>query len=161
MLNDYYEKLVRNAYRGVIRNILRDTQNSGLKKDQYFFISFTPSFPGVGVSDALKSAYPDEITIVLQHEFWDLKANESSFEVTLCFDGVNQHIVVPYTAITDFCDPSVDFSLELDPEDGIEEELDAFVTSIVNKSKEKKSPTPNHDDGATIISFDSLRTKKP
>ena len=93
--------------RGVIRTVLARIAKSGLPGDHHFYISFDTQSPGVLLSKRLKDKYPEEMTIVLQHRFWDLIVNEDRFEVKLTFDGIPERLVVPFAALKVFFDPSV------------------------------------------------------
>lgn len=114
-----YEGLAQEAMRGVVRKVLARTAKSGLAGDHHFYISFDTEAPGVSLSRRLKEKYPQEMTIVLQHRFWDLAVSEDRFEVKLTFDGIPERLVVPFEAIKVFFDPSVRFGLQFeDPGSG-------------------------------------------
>lgn len=116
-----YEGLAQEAMRGVVRKVLAGTAKSGLAGDHHFYISFDTEAPGVSLSRRLKEKYPHEMTIVLQHRFWDLAVTEERFEVKLTFDGIPERLVVPFEAIKVFFDPSVRFGLQFeDPNAGPE-----------------------------------------
>jgi hypothetical protein len=110
-----YDLLAQDALRSVVRRVLTDAARKGLPGDHHFFISFDTRTDGVRVSSRLRDQYPDEMTIVLQHQFWDLKVGEDGFEVGLSFGGVPEKLVVPFTAIKSFLDPSVQFALQFEP----------------------------------------------
>lgn len=107
-----YERLVDGALKGVVREALAVAARRGLPGAHHFYITFKTAHPGVELSDALLQRYPDEMTIVLQHQFWGLEANDDAFEVTLSFSGVSERLKVPYAALTSFVDPSVKFGLQ-------------------------------------------------
>ena len=114
-----YEGLAQEAMRGVVRKVLARTAKSGLVGDHHFYISFDTEAPGVSLSRRLKEKYPHEMTIVLQHRFWDLAVTEDRFEVKLTFDGIPERLVVPFDALKVFFDPSVRFGLQFeDPSAG-------------------------------------------
>jgi hypothetical protein len=115
-----YDLLTQQALRGVVRTVLTDTAEKGLPGDHHFYISFDTSAEGVGLSERLRGQYPDEMTIILQHQFWDLKVGEDEFEVGLSFGGIPEKLTVPFEAINGFFDPSVQFGLQF--EDVIEGE---------------------------------------
>jgi hypothetical protein len=116
-----YEGLAQEAMRGVVRKVLARTVKSGLTGDHHFYISFDTEAPGVSLSKRLKEKYPREMTIVLQHRFWDLAVTDERFEVKLTFDGIPERLVVPFAAIKVFFDPSVRFGLQFeDPNAGAE-----------------------------------------
>ncbi|GGC84118.1 SspB family protein [Chelatococcus reniformis] len=112
-----YDLLVQNALKGVVRKVLADTARDGLPPEHHFYISFRTDAPGTRVSNRLREKYPEEMTIVLQHQFWDLGVNEHTFEVGLSFSGVPERLLVPFDAITGFFDPSVQFGLKFDTKD--------------------------------------------
>ena len=109
-----YEALAQDAMRGIVRTVLLRAAKSGLPGDHHFYIAFDTQAPGVGLSRRLKEKYPEEMTIVLQHRFWDLAATDERFEVKLTFDGIPERLVVPYTAIRVFFDPSVRYTLQFE-----------------------------------------------
>jgi hypothetical protein len=109
-----YDLLAQEALRGVVRHVLADTAKYGLPGDHHFYISFDTAAEGVRISQRLREQYPEEITIILQHQFWDLSVNDESFEVGLSFGGVPERLVVPFAAIKGFFDPSVQFGLQFE-----------------------------------------------
>lgn len=110
-----YEQLQQDAMRGVVRAVLRQIAEAGrLAGDHHFYISFMTQAPGVILSKRLREKYPQEMTIVLQHRFWDLIVSDVRFEVKLTFDGIPERLVVPFTAIKVFIDPSVNFGMQFD-----------------------------------------------
>ncbi len=110
-----YDLLTQQALRGVVRSVLADTaQRGGLPGDHHFFIAFDTTHAGVRMPDRLRAQYPQQITIVLQHQFWDLKVGEEAFEVGLSFGGVPTKLTVPFDAITKFIDPAAQFSLQFE-----------------------------------------------
>jgi hypothetical protein len=110
-----YDLLAQQALRGVVRSVLVDAAKKGLPGDHHFYISFDTRADGVRMSDRLRKQYPEEITIILQHQFWDLIVGEDGFEVGLSFGGVPERISVPFQAIKGFFDPSVQFGLQFEP----------------------------------------------
>lgn len=109
-----YEALQQDAMRGVVRSVLQQTIKNGLPGDHHFYISFLTLAPGIILSKRLKEKYPHEMTIVLQHRFWDLIVNDERFEVKLTFDGIPERLVIPFAAIKVFIDPSVRFGLQFE-----------------------------------------------
>ncbi|MCB5177162.1 MULTISPECIES: SspB family protein [Microvirga] len=118
-----YDLLVQDALRGVVRKVLVDTAKDGLPGEHHFYISFRTDFPGVRLSNRLREKYPQEMTIVLQHQFWDLGVTEHAFEIGLSFSGVPERLLVPFDSLTGFFDPSVQFGLKFDSPDDEEEEI--------------------------------------
>ncbi|MDX2288026.1 MAG: ClpXP protease specificity-enhancing factor SspB [Hyphomicrobiaceae bacterium] len=114
-----YEALAQDAFRGIVRAVLQRAAKSGLPGDHHFYISFDTKAAGVMLSKRLKEKYPSEMTIVLQHRFWDLAVTDERFEVKLTFDGIPERLVVPFKALKVFLDPSVRYGLQFeDPEFG-------------------------------------------
>ena len=111
-----YAKLQQEAMRGVVRAVLQKIVKTGLPGEHHFYISFLTQAQGVILSKRLKEKYPTEMTIVLQHRFWDLIVSDDRFEVKLTFDGIPERLVVPFAALKVFIDPSVRYGLQFDEE---------------------------------------------
>jgi uncharacterized protein len=107
-----YDLLTQDALRGVIRTVLTDAATKGLPGEHHFFITFDTRAEGVEISPRLKATYPQEMTIVLQHQFWDLKVTEDDFEVGLAFNGIPERLHIPLKAVKAFHDPAVQFGLQ-------------------------------------------------
>ncbi|MGI6245148.1 MAG: SspB family protein [Pseudochelatococcus sp.] len=118
MTQDYirYDLHVQDALRGVVRKVLADVARDGLPGDHHFYITFLTRHPGVKLSSRVRARYPEEMTIVLQHQFWDLTVSETTFEVGLSFGSIPEKLVVPFEAMTGFFDRSVDFGLRFETE---------------------------------------------
>ncbi|CAN7293222.1 SspB family protein [Bosea sp. LjRoot237] len=112
-----YDLMVQDALKGVVRKILSEAGRDGLPGDHHFYITFRTTAPGVRLSQRLREKHPDEMTIVLQHQFWDLNVSDHAFEVGLSFSGVPERLLIPYDAITTFFDPSVQFGLKFETQD--------------------------------------------
>jgi len=112
-----YDLMVQDALKGVVRKILAEAGRDGLPGEHHFYITFRTTAAGVRLSQRLREKHPDEMTIVLQHQFWDLNVNEHAFEVGLSFSGVPERLLIPYDAITTFFDPSVQFGLKFETQD--------------------------------------------
>jgi hypothetical protein len=185
-----YDILAQEALRGVIRKVLGEVAKAGLPGNHHFFVTFLTGAAGVRISSRLHEKYPEQMTIVLQHQFWDLQVTDTLFEVGLSFGDVPERLVVPFSAIRGFYDPSVNFELEFDVE--VEETVgdnDQGITSIapipqVDKpklatpgakpkppAKTLKKPVKAADDKqdadgsgdkstASVVSLDSFRKKK-
>jgi uncharacterized protein len=110
-----YDLLVQDALRSVVRKVLADTARNGLIGEHHFNIAFKTQAPGVVAPAAIKSRFPDEMSIILQHEFWDLVVREDAFEVSLNFSRKPERLTVPFDSITGFTDPSVPFGFKLEP----------------------------------------------
>ena len=110
-----YDILVQQALRSMVRDLLAESgKNKGMPGEHHFFITFDTTAEDVRLSDRLRAQYPEEMTIVLQHQFWDLKVTDEAFEVGLSFGGVAERLVVPFEAIKAFADPSVQFTLQFE-----------------------------------------------
>ncbi|KRE16355.1 Stringent starvation protein B [Bosea sp. Root483D1] len=112
-----YDLMVQDALKGVVRKILSEAGRDGLPGEHHFYITFRTTAPGVRLSQRLREKHPDEMTIVLQHQFWDLNVSDHAFEVGLSFSGVPERLLIPYDAITTFFDPSVQFGLKFETQD--------------------------------------------
>jgi uncharacterized protein len=109
-----YDLLVQDALKGVVRKVVGDAAKNGLPGDHHFYVSFRTDFPGVRLSPRLREKYPEDMTIVLQHQFWDLAITEQALEVGLSFSGVPERLFIPLDALTGFFDPSVQFGLKFE-----------------------------------------------
>lgn len=109
-----YDLRIQDALRGAIRQILAEIGKDGLPGEHHFYITFRTDRPGVKLSNALRERYPKEMTIVLQHHFWDLVVSEHQFQVGLSFSNVPEKLVIPFAAMTGFFDPSVNFMLQFE-----------------------------------------------
>ena len=120
-----YDLMVERALRAVVRDSLEVAAAEGLPGDHHFYITFRTDFAGVEISESLRTRYAEEMTIVVQHQFWDLAVTEDYFAITLSFSGRPERLVVPYDAITAFADPSVRFGLQFESLFTTEDEDDA------------------------------------
>ncbi len=112
-----YDLLVQDALKGVVRKVLGDAAREGLPGEHHFYVSFRTDFPGVRLSTRMREKYPQDMTIVLQHQFWDLSVTEHTLEVGLSFSGVPERLLIPFDALTGFFDPSVQFGLKFELQD--------------------------------------------
>jgi hypothetical protein len=151
-----YDLMVQDALKGVVRETLRRVAKEGLPGEHHLYITFRTDRPGVELSPMLKSRYPQEMTIVLQHQFWGLEVTEEAFEVGLSFNRVSERLRIPFAAIRGFYDPSVKFGLEFQVEQG--ETVAGEAPAGLPAEAEVKAAT---DDGkpAEIVSLDSFRKK--
>ena len=157
-----YDVLLAEATRGVVRKVLAEVAKTGLPGEHHFFISFITKAPGVRISQRLLDQYPNDMTIVLQNQFWDLKVGETGFEVGLSFDDKPETLVVPFTSIKGFFDPSVQFGLQvtgataLPTEDEVAEATEPASLAI---AEAKNAPAANESPGEKVVSLDSFRKK--
>ncbi len=144
MTVDYirYDILTQDAMRSVVRTVLADAASKGLPGDHHFYISFDTRADGVVLSPRIKAQYPKEMTIVLQHQFWDLTVTNDRFEVGLSFSGIPERLVVPFRAIAGFADPSVQFVLQFAV--AVEEDEAAAVEGE-DAAAESARPPARHD----------------
>lgn len=130
-----YDLLVHDALKGVVRKVLIDAKD-GLPGEHHFYITFRTDFPGVRLSNRLRERYPQEMMIVLQHQFWDLNVTEHTFEVGLSFSNIPERLLVPFDALVAFSDPSVDFGLRfLGQQEGAPEEQTAGLAPAPETSR--------------------------
>lgn len=163
-----YDLMVENALRGVVRAALQEAATEGLPGEHHFYITFQTEHEGVHIPDRLKERYPEEMTIVLQHRFWDLEVGEDGFSVTLTFNEIPENLVVPYEAVTAFADPSVRFGLQFGNSIEADEEID-----LNNPLDEDMSEAPAQDGneqaaqaedlsesaGEKVVTLDQFRKK--
>ncbi len=152
----HYSELIDTAMRGVVREVLRKIHKTGLPGQHHFYITFYTNHPDVEVSESLKVRYPREMTIVLQHQFWDFAVEDTYFTVTLSFGGIPEKLVIPYAALAAFADPSIKFGLQFQTK----WDAAALPTSPLTYENESKTEPAEEDVGsAEIISLDAFRKK--
>lgn len=154
-MTDYigYEALSQAAMRGVVREALRRAKsNGGLPGEHHFYISFRTRAPGVKIAPHLVQRFPEEMTIVVQHQYWDLEVHDGHFEIVLKFSGVPQHLSIPLAAITRFVDPSVNFGLAFETQ-GKDTGVIAPATEVPAEADAQKVP------GETVVNLDAYRRK--
>jgi len=157
-----YENLVQESLRNVIKETLSTVAKDGLPGKHHFYVSFKTDYPGVDLPDYLREEYPDDITIVLQYEFWDLEVGEKAFNVTLCFNDVHERLTIPFGAVVSFVDPSVKFGLQFTPADV---DVDAELVQLDNPKKTRSTASDSEKQANTgegtnnIITLDAFRRK--
>jgi uncharacterized protein len=165
-----YDVLARDALRGVLRRVLNDAAAHGLPGEHHFFITFLSQADGVKLSPRLLAQYPEEMTIILQHQFWDLVVSEDRFEVGLSFGGIPERLVVPFSAIKSFFDPSVQFGLQFEPSEGTADvpatnlpavpAPSALAVPEVEPADEPTAEEPaKPSEGAEVVRLDRFRKK--
>ena len=159
-----YEKMVERALRSVVVDALLQVAEFGLPGAHHLYITFATDAPEVEIPDRLHEKFPEEMTIVLQHQFWDLTVEEERFMVTLSFNDIQERLVVPFAAIKAFADPSVNFGLQL-KFDG-EVEVPSPVTLEDDDPAEEASEPPAEGmseapdaDGDNVVTLDAFRKK--
>ncbi|MDA5195096.1 SspB family protein [Govanella unica] len=163
-----YDEMVQNALLGVVRKVMQDTAKFGLSGAHHFYIAFRTDHPGVDIPAFLKERYKDEMTIVLQNQFWDLKVEEEFFQVGLSFNRKPAILHIPFAAVTGFLDPSVEFGLQFQrqrPEDKADDEADALGLESDGVHKISADTTAPNDAGpasgeANVVALDAFRKKK-
>ena len=165
-----YDILAQEALRGVMRKVLNEVARTGLPGNHHFFITFMTGAPGVRISSRLRERYPEQMTIVLQFQYWDLKVTDHGFEVGLSFSDVPEKLEIPFAAVRGFYDPSVNFELEFDVKPPAEEDAAAdsedapAVLNVEHREPadaEEPKPEAAEKDGksADVVSLDSFRQK--
>jgi uncharacterized protein len=167
-----YDQLAQNALRGVVRDALRKVQKTGLPGEHHFYIAFNTKYPGVILSNRIAERYPREMTVVLQHQFWNLIITDDRFEVELSFDNIPEKLVIPFNSIKGFLDPSVQFGLQFEVVP-VEDQEQPETKRAAATRNEKNSEAPegassdkdNGDDPsageapAKVVSLDAFRKK--
>ncbi|ODT08085.1 MAG: hypothetical protein ABS58_04305 [Mesorhizobium sp. SCN 65-20] len=171
-----YDILAQEALRGVMRKVLAEVARTGLPGNHHFFITFMTGAPGVRISSRLRERYPEQMTIVIQFQYWDLKVTDTGFEVGLSFSDIPEKLEIPFSAVRGFYDPSVNFELEFEvkTEDAPADELPAKAEPVATmKPAERKSESkkkaeaaakepedePAAGKGADVVSLDAFRKK--
>jgi uncharacterized protein len=174
-----YDILAQAALRGVVRTVLADAAKKGLPGEHHFKITFNTTAPGVRLSDRMRARYPQDMTIVLQHQFWDLAVSETAFEVGLSFGGVPERVAVPFEAVTAFFDPAVQFGFQFETIEGaaaadasngpqaVEKTAPGAVRPAADEKKaealpapsEAEAPAPDHGTGGEVVRLDRFRKK--
>jgi len=179
-----YDILTQDALRRVIRKVLEEVQRTGLPGEHHFFITFSTAYPGVRLSTRMLERYPEEMTIVIQHSFWNLEVTDTAFEIDLSFDDIRERLRIPFDAVRGFFDPSVKFGLQFDvapapvrtePEaetapppalasrNEIARKSPAAAPARQKPAAEKPQKESEHapaESGAEVVSLDSFRKKK-
>ena len=166
-----YDLLTQQALRGVVRQVLADAAKKGMVGEHHFYISFDTQADGVRLSERLKAQYPEQMTIILQHQFWDLSVSDTGFEVGLSFGGIPEKLVIPFEALKGFFDPSVQFGLQFE-EVGTETEEAAGEAKKPALAPAAVAPAPvpaatpaegaaqpKPAPGAEVVSLDRFRKK--
>jgi len=153
-----YEKMVERALRGVVREAIERAAREGLRGQHHFYIGFATDMEGVAIPETLRSRYPQEMTIVVQHQFWDLEVGKDSFSVTLSFQKQLERLTVPFAAVRSFADPSVNFALEFAVPEG--EQANAAGVPAPLASVPPPAEKPAAEKGtADVVTLDSFRKR--
>ena len=153
----HYDALAQEALRGVVKAALkRAAAPGGLPGAHHFYVTFRVQAPGVSLPPDLSAKYPEEMTIVLQHQYWDLAPGETFFSVMLKFGGQPKKLSVPYAAITRFYDPSVQFLLQFEPPAGEDQDEAPALAAVDTGADEADGP---QGDAPKVVSLDKFRKK--
>jgi hypothetical protein len=166
-----YEKMVENAMRGVVRNALQEVSENGLPGDHHFFINFKTDDPDVEMPAHLRAQHPNDIAIVIQHQFWNLLVDDVGFSVDLAFGGKREHLYIPFASLISFVDPSVEFGLQFarEPAEALSPpDQDPMLPapqgaeareSAEPDAAENAAPAPETEDARNVVSLDQFRKK--
>ena len=167
-----YEMLVEDALRSVVRSSLRIVENIGLPGETHFYISFITSYDGVELDESLRAKHPEQMTIVIQHQYADLQVSDDHFSITLFFSGKPSPMIIPFQAVTSFNDPSVGFGLQFGMLDNDDDDDVLSVNDASNEAAAKirdrdniskhdgKDGEPDNEKIAKVVSLDTFR-KRP
>ncbi len=156
-----YDLLTQQALRGVVRTVLADVAKKGLPGDHHFFISFNTGAEGVRISERLRAQYPQEMTIILQHQFWDLTVSEDGFDVGLSFGGIMEKLSIPFDAINGFFDPSVQFGLQFENVAEGQAQGQSKPANPLNSSLEKSPEKPPKKKRPLLTDAAPAKTEMP
>jgi hypothetical protein len=177
-----YDILVQEALRAVMRKVLMEVARTGLPGNHHFFITFMTTAPGVRISSRLQERYPEQMTIVVQYQYWDLKVSDAGFEIGLSFSDIPEKLEIPFSAVRGFYDPSANFELEFDPKQDSDAAEPAAPPAEVETLKSpraakkqnaetgkaaengkakagKEEPAAEAGKGADVVSLDAFRKK--
>lgn len=147
-----YDEIVQEALRTVVGRVLGQVAAGGLPGSHHFYITFKTAAPGVDIPKRLRDRFPDEMTIVLQHRYWDLNVDEERFSVGLSFNSIPATLIIPFSAITGFHDPAVNFELRFQVQDGPDDEPEP-------RDEAENDGEAGTDDGSNVVSVDFKRKK--
>ncbi len=156
-----YQMLVENSLRSVIKDALKIAEKDGLISDNHFYITFMTTYDGVQISDNLHHHHPEQMTIILQHRFWNLEVRDDDFSVTLSFNGQQESLTIPFMAVLDFNDPSVGFGLqftvEQDNKTVFPDLFSADEGDIPSDPESSEASSPEKDHLAKVVSLEQFR----
>ena len=155
-----YDEIVQDALRAVVSRVLREVEQSGaLPGEHHFYITFKTRAPGVSIPKHLLERFPDEMTIVIQHRFWDLKVEDDNFSVGLSFGGVPAMLHVPFAAVTQFHDPAVEFALTFQAAAEMQPDEHEAAENDTPAEAEDAVEDQTREDGSNVVSVDFTRKK--
>ena len=151
-----YDKLIEKSLKNVVVEALKIAERQGLPGENHFYITFKTNYPKVELSPVLKSQYPEDMTIVIQHQYANLEVGNKSFSIELSFSGIPQTLVIPYDAITYFADPHAKFGLSFN----VDEQTNSNQTNTTDDEEEElEAPKKTSNGPATVVSIDAFRKK--
>ncbi len=171
-----YDILAQEALRSVVKKVLHEVARTGLPGEHHFYITFDTNYAGVRMSSRMREKYPDEMTIVVQHQYWDMETTDNGFSIGLSFDNIPESLLIPYAAIRGFFDPSVQFGLQFEAVEEDEDELDTNKDDTVTEASVSALPAPSAEEAseksddeladdaeesgsADVVSLDAFRKK--
>jgi hypothetical protein len=147
-----YAALIQDALRGMVRRVLGQVAEQGLPGEHHFYIGFRTDHPEVGLSGFLRDQNPGEMRIVLQNQFWDLEVDDRAFSVSLSFGGSRQRLIVPFSALTEFADPTAGLALRFEANPSLAEEPEEAEEPVADEQ-------PEPERSGSVIRFDPSRHK--
>lgn len=154
-----YDEMVERALRDVVRQALTEVAENGLPGKHHFYLSFRTDAPGVEMPPALRAQHPEELTIVLQHQFWDLAVGAETFSVTVSFNQQPNSLTIPFSALLSFVDPSVNFGLQFNVPDAAGEVVAAADEKPDAAGQDAAKDDDSSPGGADVVTLDSFRKK--
>lgn len=154
-----YDRMMERAIRGVVREALAVAASQGLPGAHHFYITFHTQAPGVTIPDRLLAKFPEEMTVVLEHQFWDLEVTEDAFGVTLSFGNKPARLTIPFAAVTTFADPSVQFGLQFKPAGAEGSEAQTAQAATAPAEALESKATAAGDTPGEVVTLDSFRKK--
>lgn len=154
-----YDRLTQDAMRGVVRKALEKVQEDGLPGEHHFFITFMTQAKGVEISDVLMGRYPQEMTIVMQHQFWSLEVTEKEFQIGLTFNKMPERLKIPFSAVKGFFDPSVQFGLQF-PIEGEADLIGKAIDTVISEDElDGQVGVASENMPGEVVSLDTFRNK--
>jgi hypothetical protein len=154
-----YDRMIDAAFRGVVRQAVTQVSRDGLPGEHHFYLTFRTGFPGIELPPYLKAQYPNEMTIVLQFQFYGLEVDDEKFAVTLSFSGVRERIVIPFDAISTFADPSVNFALQFQPVEAAAEAAEPVPEPAATAVAEPPAEDDDAPRRGQVVALDAFRKK--
>lgn len=156
-----YDEMWGEALRGIVRKALEKCEN-GLPGGHHFYITFRTRHPTVDISPALRARFPDEMTIVLQHQYWGLEVTEEWFEVTLSFNRLNERLHIPFASVSAFADPFAKFGIQIPTDSTVELEPEDMSDEAEESAEAEEAaapPAPAGDESGRVVTLDAFRKK--